>query len=330
MSGSPPVIYLVHGDDEFAIAGFITDLEKRLGDPGLAAMNTSRLDGRTCSLDELLGVAAQMPFLAARRIVILDSPLARLTTPEAQQKFLSTLAKIPASTALVLVEYRLLTEKKERDRGKLHWLEKWAKDEKERVHISTFIASKDLTSWIIKRAKTYQGSFDSDAASLLGSLVGSDPRLADQEIQKLLAYVNYQRPVQFEDVEYLTANSSQADIFALVDALGGQQGQRALGLLQRLLEQDDPASIFGMIIRQFRLLIQGRAIIDRSGSAANIAEELHLHPYVAEKVAAQARKFTLPALAEIYHKLLDIDLEIKTGEIPADVAMDTFVAAFAQ
>lgn len=330
MDNSPPVIYLVNGDDEFAIAGFIADLLSRLGDPGLAAMNTTRLDGRAINPDELLGVAAQMPFLAPRRIVILEHPLARLATPEAQQKFLGIMAKIPPSTALLLVEYRLLTEKKERKEGKIHWLEKWALGEPGRVKLYTYTVPKDITGWILKQAEVHGGRFDRDAASLLAGLAGGDPRLADQEIEKLLAFVNYQRPVQLEDVESLTANSSQGDIFALVDALGGQQGQRALGLLQRLLEQDDPASIFAMIVRQFRLVLQAREALDRSGPAVNIAKELGLHLYVAEKVTAQARKFSLSDLELIYRKLLAIDYAVKSGEVPVDLAIDTFVAAFAQ
>jgi DNA polymerase-3 subunit delta len=100
-------------------------------------------------------------------------------------------------------------------------------------------------------------------------------------------------------------------------------------LLQRLLEQDDPASIFAMVVRQFRLVLQARDLLDRRGPTANFAQELRLHPFVADKAAAQARKFTLPALEAIYRKLLAIDLAIKTGEIPADLAIDTFVAAFA-
>jgi len=39
------------------------------------------------------------------------------------------------------------------------------------------------------------------------------------------------------------------------------------------------------------------------------------------------RRFTLPALESIYHHLLEIDEGIKTGKIPADLALDTLVAA---
>jgi hypothetical protein len=40
-----PVVYILHGDDEFAIAEFIAGMEKKLGDPVTADLNITRLDG---------------------------------------------------------------------------------------------------------------------------------------------------------------------------------------------------------------------------------------------------------------------------------------------
>ena len=77
MAETPPVVYFLHGEDEYAIAQTLADLEKRLGDPATADMNTTRLDGATYNLDQLLSVASAMPFLAKRRLVILTNPLAR-------------------------------------------------------------------------------------------------------------------------------------------------------------------------------------------------------------------------------------------------------------
>ena len=99
MGETAPVVYLLHGEDEFAIAQFVSEMEARLGDPATAAMNITRLDGRSYNPDELLTVASAMPFLAARRLVVLTNPLARLNSPSARQKFIKKLEAIPPSTA---------------------------------------------------------------------------------------------------------------------------------------------------------------------------------------------------------------------------------------
>jgi hypothetical protein len=46
---------------------------------------------------------------------------------------------------------------------------------------------------------------------------------------------------------------------------------------------------------------------------------------VAEKVIQQARRFSLPALEAIYHRLLEIDEGAKTSQVPLDLALDTLV-----
>jgi len=157
--------------------------------------------------------------------------------------------------------------------------------------------------------------------------VGDDPRLAVQEIEKLLAYVNYQRPVDPDDVEYLVAYAGETSVFDMVDALGARDGREAQRLLHRLLEEDDPLRLFGMVVRQFRLLLLTRELLDAGTRDTEIATAIKSHPFVVRKLRGQVRNFSLPQLEVIYHKLLDIDQAIKTGKTDGDVALDTFVAA---
>lgn len=330
MTKTPPVVILLHGEDEFAIAQFVLDLEHKLGDPATAAMNTTRLDGRTYNPDELLTVAGAMPFLASRRLVVLSNFLGRLNSPASRDKFLAQLDRLPPTTALVLIEYRLLTEEKDLQKNKKHWLERWADEAGERATNRRYPLPRGpaLERWIVDKARQAGGQFTPQAAGVLAHLVGEDPRLAAQEIEKLLTYVNFRRPVEPDDVELLTADTAQGDIFGMVDALSARDGRRALGMLHRLLEQQDAFSIFGMVVRQFRLLLLAREVLDRGGNADDVARELKSHPYVARKVSGQANKFSVPELEMVYHRLLDIDDAMKSGKIEGNLALDTFVTAF--
>ena len=329
MADLAPVVYLLHGEDEFAIAQFVAEFEAKLGDDAMAQMNTTRLDGRSYDPAELGAVANVMPFLAKRRLVIFENPLARLNSPSARQNFQVQLENIPPTTAMVLVEYQLLTSEKDRRQGKLHWLERWAQEHVDSVYLRAFPLPKGaaMVHRIQEIAKAQGGQINPAAAALLATLVDDDPRLADQEIRKLLAYVNYQRAIEPDDVDAITADYGQGDIFEMVDALGNQDGKRAIGMLHRLLESQDPFSIFGMIVRQFRLLLLTREILDNGGQPRDAVRTLKLHPYVADKMSNQARHFTLPVLERIYHRLLAIDEAMKTSQMSADLALDTMVAA---
>jgi DNA polymerase-3 subunit delta len=331
MAKDPPVIYVLHGDDEFAIAQFVADLKAKLGDSSMAEMNFTKLDGRSLALDDLISATNAMPFLAKRRLAVLYHPLAYFKHTSTRQKLLDYLGKIPGTAALVLVEYQILTDERERKKGKIHWLEDWAIKAGDRVYIRAFSQPKGaaMARWIQERARAHGGQFDNQAAGTLGSLVGDDTRLADHEIQKMLLYVNFQRAVEVDDVQHLTAQALEGDIFGLVDALGNRNSRVASTMLHRLLEEDDPLRIFGMIIRQFRLILLAREILDHGGHEDEVARRLKIHPYVAKKVTAQARGFSRIALEEVYHHLLEVDEAIKTGRVDADLGLDVFIAQHA-
>lgn len=326
MSQAAPVVYLLHGDDEFAIAQFVKEMESKLGDPSIAEMNISRLDGKTLHPDEIITTAGAMPFLARRRLVILQQPLINITSESEQRKFTRILEQIPETTGLIVVENIS-------DRGrnkKIQWFLDWAKKDPHRTLIKEFNLPKgnQMIGWIHTKARNLGGAFTPQGATALASLVGNDTRLATQEIEKLMAFVNYQRAVDADDVDMITADYAQADIFALVDAVSLQQSRQAMSVLHKMLDQQDPMMIFAMVQRQFRLLIQAREVLDHGGGQAEIARQLKIHPFVAEKLNKQARQFDLKQLEMVYRRLLDLDEGIKTGQVDINLALQTFVAAF--
>src|SRR5688572_31938347 len=76
----PPSFYLLHGPDEFASAEFLDDLKAKMGDPALASLNTTVFDGRTASLPDVRAICDTLPFLSARRLVIVEGWLTRLSS----------------------------------------------------------------------------------------------------------------------------------------------------------------------------------------------------------------------------------------------------------
>ena len=81
-----------------------------------------------------------------------------------------------------------------------------------------------------------------------------------------------------------------------------------------------------MIIRQFRLLILAREVIDNGGRKAQIEKALSVHPFVAEKLEKQARYFSMEQLKDIYHRLLETDENMKTSRMEPGFAIEMFVA----
>jgi DNA polymerase III delta subunit len=54
---------------------------------------------------------------------------------------------------------------------------------------------------------------------------------------------------------------------------------------------------------------------------------LGVRPFAADSFARQARGFTMADLEAIYHKLLDADIAMKTGEIEPELAVDLLITS---
>jgi DNA polymerase-3 subunit delta len=186
-----------------------------------------------------------------------------------------------------------------------------------------------MAGWIINETRQQGGQIEPRAAETLKDMVGVDTRQAGMEIAKLLAYVNWARPITLQDVEAVSIVTAQQSVFDFVDALSNGNGRSAQHLLHRLLETEDPFALWGMVVRQFRLLVQAREILDGRGTRDDVARALGVHPFVAEKTAQQAAHFSIETLEAIYRRLLQIDEKIKTSQITLDLALDILVMELA-
>lgn len=323
-----PVVYILHGDDRHALARAIKEMEQRLGDPAMAELNITRLDARQGDDSELYNAANALPFLTDRRLVIVDHPLARMTSAAARKRFLGLLDALPNTTALALVIEDEIERGRWRSLPEDHWLLKWANTAGKRVLLRHFAlpSPREMPAWIRKNAEQQGGKFSAEAADELAACTGADTQLASQEVLKLLTYVDFSRPVEREEVLELCNASGPVDVFEMVDAIASGQTRQALALLHGLLEHQEPLSLFGMIVRQYRLMIQALEMHAGGLTAAQMAGEFHLPGRIAERLLQQARRFNMAELEAIYHRLLEMDAAMKDSSMPATLVLEMFIA----
>ena len=316
-----PNVYFLYGNEEYGIARRLKEFEGDFPDTSAADMNLAHLDAFSMTENDLNNAVLAMPFLAPKRLIILNNPSARYTKANERKKFKKFIENVPETARLVMHE---LIDPKD---IKSHWLVKWAGKNSTKIKTQAFMLPRpwEMTGWIINETKKKEGSIEPSAAAKLAEMVGVNTRQAGQEIDKLLAYVNWKKQVEVQDVEAVSIVTAQESVFDFVDALANGDGKSAQYLLHRLLEDEDAFSLWGMVVRQFRLLLQAREVIDSHGDKDQVAKALHVHPYVAEKTTGQARRFTMISLEAIYHNLLAIDEGVKSSEFSLEFAMDTLV-----
>ena len=193
-----------------------------------------------------------------------------------------------------------------------------------------------MTGWIVQRAKTeYVAKITPGAAQALASVVYDDLLRADNELHKLVCYVDGEHDINEQDVAALTPYVPEANVFEMVDALANGDGKRALQLIYQSLHDNpkDPGfNLYGMVVRQFRLLVMAKDHLDSGGSSQtqSMGRALGVRPFVAGKLATQSRAFTLAQLERILKHLQRYDQDMKTGRIEPRLALDLLVASLAR
>lgn len=332
--------YVFHGPDGLTRDEEIARLKKKLGEPDIASLNYTAFDAAV-PLKDIQAAADAMPFLTEKRLVVARNWLTRAASPKSKTRnpksddplaqLVAYLPQAPAYTGLVFAEDETLPA--------THPIMKLAQDKSAGGFVKLFDLPDDPVRWIVERARLKGGEITRPAAQLLSTKIhrgnkndrdhfAEDSRLylykLDAELDKLVAYASGRR-IEESDVETLVSDEQVADVFGFVDAIGARDGAAALRILRGVLGRgEQPLIVLTMIARQTRLLIQAKEN-DRL-SPAEMAQALGLHPFVAEKVARQARNFSMSQLERAHIAVMETDLAIKTGRMEDVVALDVLVA----
>lgn len=188
------------------------------------------------------------------------------------------------------------------------------------------LSGQKLNSWVEKEFEKYNTKIEQDALEILIEYVGNDLWRMANEIRKLASYKN-KKQVQAKDVQLLIRSKIETDIFKTIDAIAEKNKKRALKLLHKHLEKgDSPLYLLSMINYQFRNLLIVKDFIERYKPYSVILKKSGLHPFVVKKSYYQSQKFSFQELKKIYQKIFQVDLQIKTGKIEPETALDMLIA----
>jgi len=331
------LLYILSGQDDFSLGGSLEEIKRGIGDQALLAANTTILDGQQVTLDQLRAVCETVPFLSERRLVIVNGLLERFEpkskstgrkkiTPVANQqneyKLLVTyISKIPDSTILVLIDGRL---------GRNNPLFRALSA---RAEVKTFplLRNTELRKWIQRRVIEDGGSISPGAVDLLVKLVGSNLWIMKSEINKLVLFTSGRR-IEEEDVKRVVSYAHQANVFAMVDAILEFKAGIAEQSLHQLLEGGAaPAYLLVMLLRQLRMIVRVKELRGQGKPEVEIQNKLGLtSEFALRKTLEQASRYSWERLKEVYHKLLETDLSIKTGKYGGELALNILFAELCQ
>jgi DNA polymerase-3 subunit delta len=333
------LLHILIGEDDFSIRQELEAIKKSAGDPAALMPNTTVLDGVKVTPELLHAACETMPFLAAKRLVIVEGLLERFepkkksgrngskksprqtNPPEDYQPIAAAIKNLPAFTELVLIGGGNIKSAN----PLLHEIAPKAK-----VNSFPLLKKREpLIQWIEKRVGSQsKAGISKKAADLMARLVGNDLWTMANEVDKLVLYTG-SRAIEEPDVKAIVSSVQEASIFDMVDAIIESRVALAQQLLQRLFQQGmSPAQVLVMLARQARIIFQVKEMRSGGRSRGEIMSRLGVtSDFVINKAWEQADKYSASRLKEVYHKLLDADIAIKTGKYDTpELALDVLLA----
>ena len=316
------IIYL-YGPDTFRSRRYLHEQVakfKKARDPG--GYNVDVLDAKKESPEKIMGAILAMPFLAERRLVVLENLLA-----SNKKEFLADFAgrlkagRLPDNTVIIVWQTEAIAKIKEAgELDKLLKKEQYAQEFEQ-------LAGSQLLTWIKQELARLGTSAEPAALDLLVKELFGDVWALQGVLEQLASYAG-QRAITTADVSLFIEKKFADAIFSLIDELVAGRPKEAL---RRLLEQrrfgSEDGYIFLMALRQFRVILAMRDALDRDQriTSDELAKQLKIHPFVAKKSLPIARKFPLPTLSARYRELLEIDRQTKTGPGELPVLLERFI-----
>ena len=326
------MIYVLQGEDDFSKKQFLENLREGIGTPDLLEANTNTLAGAGLTLAHLEAVCNAVPFLAERRLVIVEGLLGqfdnmRADRPrrrpssgkdalEAWEGLIESLNQTPPTTLLVFMEGRL-----RRDNPILKQVASAAQ-----VQEFPVPRGERLESWIRQRVDDAGAKITPQAVRRLADLVGGDLWILSGEIEKLALYAG-EDAIDEEAVESLVVHAREASIFKAVDTILDGRSSVAIELVNLLrLNGAEVSYIITMLARQLRLILLTQELRAQRLPRSELGRRLGLTvDFAIRQTEEHARRHDPERVTAMYRRLLETDLAIKTGELSEDLALETLV-----
>lgn len=340
-------VYLLYGDETYIRDEVVNMFRDRLLPPEVRDFNLDILDGRETPPEEIATLAATLPFMSEKRVVIVrnaeffksrrktrdnkddnkegevgessgaNNAAAEEKNPAGEKALLDYLNAPPASTCLVFTAGSVDKKKK---------LYKAIEKNGQVVEFS-LLKGRDLTLWLERRFANAGKKIDPAAAAELITAVGSNLQQLAGEAEKLISYTGRRSTIKREDVVTLVGRTVELSIFELVDAVGERRYEKAVKMMREMVTYGEPPiRLLFMIARQFRLLLQVKVLHGTGYAEKQIASKLQLHPYVTGKCVRQSRNFRQEEMEKALEEILATDVAIKTGRQEPLPALEILLA----
>lgn len=256
----------------------------------------------------LLETVSSLPFLSARRMVIVRDLHANKIL---QEKIEQLLDSVSDTTDLVMVEPKF---------DKRSSLYKTLKKRTE-FHEFTELDERQLAAWLVQEARARGGELKPNDVQLIINRAGTNQMSLSNELDKLLSFDSN---ITRQTIELLVEPLPGSTVFELLDAAFAGRRTAAFELFaDQRKQQVEPQAIMGMIAWQMHVLAVVK--FNENSSPEEIAKSAKLNPFVVRKSLGLVRGKQLSEVKDLVSRAVTLDARLKSENLDAEEAVQHFI-----
>jgi len=293
--------YLIHGDDHGRIgerrAALRALAERESGSGGVECF-----EGDAATPESLARALDAMTFAIGRRFLVVDGA-ERWKDADVTAHLAPALRAIAPDTTVAFFG---------REEGRLKVSAALVKAVEQAggvVAIERTLKARDLPAWLQGEAGPLGVQLDRDGARALVALVGERQQRLMRELEKLAIELGPGAQIGRDDVEQSAAQSSERQVWGLVDALVAADRRSATSAYLTLDSQGESVGrLVGLLARRVRDVLAIARRLEAGVSAQQIKKDLKMSPWAADRRIAEARDSDSDRLARALEALAELEL----------------------
>ncbi|MCR4704542.1 MAG: DNA polymerase III subunit delta [Lachnospiraceae bacterium] len=313
-SGQLKQMYLLYGPEDYLRLQYRDKLKAALA--GDDTMNCHYYEGKDVNVGEIIDLAETMPFLAERRVIIIENSGLFKAGGEEMASYLGGISESA---------YFLFAEKEIDRRSKLF------KAVQSGGRAIEFGVQDDATlqKWVMGLISAEGKKISPRDVAYFLTSVGSDMSNIKTELEKLVCYAMKRDTITAADIDAVCTREITDHVFEMVDAIAVRDRRKAMRLYQDLLAlKVPPLRTLALIARQYNLLLQVRMLLASYRDPYTIADKTGINKYFVKKYISQASAFTADALKSALERAVDTEEAVKTGRLSEKLCVELLLVEY--
>jgi len=252
--------------------------------------------------EALLAAIPAMSLMGTRRYLLADG--VERWRDKQLEPVLAALGELPPDLTLVLIC-------RDKAAAKLAKAVKAAGGE---IHEFEAPKAREMPSVLVREAQQLGFRLEPAAARLLVERMGSNPLRLRNELERLALWAGEGGGVTASDLQEMIADTSEAAVWSLSDALIEGDAAAALRIGERLIGQGENVTglIYGLASR-LRGACSAAAQLEEGIPPKQVESSLKMHPYAAKQLVNRLRDANLADLRMATETLADLELWCRGG-----------------